>query len=82
MHREILSKRQQELLPFLKEYKKIFYLVGGTAIALHIGHRESLDFDLFRKQNFNNSTLKKEIENWNYPYQIIAERTDQIHFTI
>jgi len=26
-----------------------FCLVGGTAIALHIGHRESLDFDLFTK---------------------------------
>jgi hypothetical protein len=25
-----------------------FVLYGGTAIALHLGHRESLDFDFFR----------------------------------
>lgn len=82
MHSEILNKHQKELLPYLKAYKKRFYLVGDTAIALHIGHRESLYFDLFRKQNFNNSTLKREIEDWNFPYQIIAEPPDQIHFIV
>ena len=45
MHRNILSKEQVELLPSLSQFKKEYYLVGGTAIALHIGHRESIDFD-------------------------------------
>jgi hypothetical protein len=47
MHLEILSKEQVELLPLVSQFKREFYLVGGTAIALHIGHRESIDFELF-----------------------------------
>ena len=46
MHKEILTKEQLELLPTIKFFSKDFGLVGGTAIALHIGHRHSIDFDL------------------------------------
>ena len=45
LHPEILTKEQKELLPLVKKFYKDFGLVGGTAIALHIGHRESIDFD-------------------------------------
>jgi hypothetical protein len=48
MHLNILNKDQQQLLPLLSKFKKEFYMVGGTAIALHIGHRMSIDFDLFK----------------------------------
>ena len=48
MHLNVLNAAQPELLPFLSKFKKEFYLVGGTAIALHIGHRLSIDFDLFK----------------------------------
>lgn len=33
MHLEILSKEQTELLPILSQFKREYYLVGGTAIA-------------------------------------------------
>ena len=46
MHVEILSSSQKKLLPYVAQFKRSFYLVGGTAIALHLGHRESIDFDL------------------------------------
>ncbi len=36
-----------------KEYLKGFYLVGGTALALRIGHRKSIDLDLFSNFNFD-----------------------------
>ena len=42
MQFEILSKKQIELLPFIAQFRRNFYLVGGTAIALHIGHRRSI----------------------------------------
>lgn len=61
MHKEILTKEQIELLPLLKGFSKNFGLVGGTAIALHLGHRRSVDFDLFSLQNFNNISIKKNI---------------------
>jgi len=47
MHNEVLKNQQIELIPLLKLFEKDYYLVGGTAIALHIGHRYSIDFDLF-----------------------------------
>lgn len=46
MHFEILSTAQHDLLPFIKKYSKNYYMVGGTAIALHLSHRRSIDFDL------------------------------------
>lgn len=48
MHKEILNKDQLDLLPLVKLFKSEFYLVGETAIALHLGHRRSIDFDLFK----------------------------------
>ncbi|EKD29699.1 MAG: hypothetical protein ACD_78C00314G0004 [uncultured bacterium (gcode 4)] len=60
MHKEILSETQIKILNLISfASKKWFYLVGGTAIALHIGHRESVDFDLFRYEEFD----PKEIDN-------------------
>jgi len=51
MHKNILNSNQLELLPLVKEFKRTFYLVGGTAIALQIGHRQSIDFDLCLDKN-------------------------------
>jgi len=48
MHKEILDNNQLSLLDLVKSFRREFYLVGGTAIALHIGHRRSIDFDLFK----------------------------------
>ena len=61
MHLEILSKEQLALLPILSSFKKEYYLVGGTAIALHIGHRESLDFDLFKEKNIRKKDLYSKL---------------------
>lgn len=61
MHKEILSKKQADLLPLVKTFSKSFGLVGGTAIAFHIGHRESLDFDLFSLEEFNNGVIRRKI---------------------
>lgn len=47
MHKEILTDAQRELLPLVGKFSEEFGLVGGTAIALHLGHRRSVDFDLF-----------------------------------
>ncbi|MCK5211890.1 nucleotidyl transferase AbiEii/AbiGii toxin family protein [Candidatus Parcubacteria bacterium] len=61
MHKEILTKEQIELLPLVKKFNKDFGLVGGTAIAFHIGHRQSIDFDLFSLKEFENAKIKKKI---------------------
>ena len=61
MHKEILAEAQVKLLPIIKLFSGKFGLAGGTAIALHLGHRESLDFDLFSFDGFNNYSITKEI---------------------
>src|SRR3990167_6327745 len=40
-----------------------FYLSGGTALALHLGHRESEDLDFFSKESFNPQVLQQQLEN-------------------
>lgn len=45
--------QELQALPRLKE----FYLVGGTSLALQLNHRNSVDIDLFTKNEF----LNKEI---------------------
>jgi hypothetical protein len=57
MFLEILDKKRKDI--FAKLYKILgndYYLAGGTALALQIGHRESLDFDVFR---YFSSEIKK-----------------------
>jgi hypothetical protein len=42
----ILPPEQRRLWPELRDIPRGFVLYGGTAIALHLGHRQSVDFDL------------------------------------
>jgi len=55
LYKETISPQTLELLIRLqqKEYLKGFYLVGGTALALQIGHRTSVDIDLFSDFSFD-----------------------------
>jgi|SRR3989338_2994255 len=34
-----------------------FYLAGGTGLAMHLGHRESIDLDFFRQEAFSEDQL-------------------------
>ncbi len=68
MYKEIFSKNQLELLPFIKSLKSEFYLVGGNAIAFHIGHRRSIGFNLFKYNQLNHRNIIKKIITLNYKY--------------
>ena len=62
MYLNILNNDQQQLLPILSKFKKEFYMVGGTAIALHIGHRLSIDFDLFKSGRIKPKAIIKKFQ--------------------
>lgn len=49
MHEKILPDAQRRVLSIAGRFAtdRRFYLAGGTAVALHLGHRESVDFDFF-----------------------------------
>jgi len=51
-HSEILPAEQAELLPKLAHLPRHFVLYGGTALALRLGHRVSVDFDFFSPRPF------------------------------
>jgi len=61
MFYEILDKKRIAILPLLREFKKDFYLAGGTGLALQIGHRDSVDFDFFSFQEINTQKLFDKI---------------------
>ena len=44
------------------EQLKDFILVGGTALALQIGHRKSIDLDFFSENTFNENELSEYLE--------------------
>ncbi len=67
-----------ELLKSLqaKPYLDGFVLVGGTALALHWGHRRSIDLDLFTNKAFDAAMLLEKLQQ-DYALQLMhtAEST-------
>lgn len=49
-HFAILPEAQRKVWPQLAPFKERFVLYGGTALALRIGHRQSVDFDFFTEE--------------------------------
>lgn len=81
MHKEILSEEQGRLLPLIRLFKKDFGLVGGTAIALQIGHRQSVDFDLFTTvEEFDTLAVRKKIRNGNTIDRVVTDASG--HYTV
>ena len=62
MNYEVLDEKRKEVLPVLKSFKTRFYLAGGTALALYLGHRKSIDFDFFTQEIFSEQKLIEELE--------------------
>ena len=82
MHTEIFNSGQVELLPYIKGFRRSFYMVGGTAIALHLGHRRSIDFDLFTFTKLNKSLIKGKLIHIPFKQIPIFEDFDQLHLLI
>ncbi len=58
----ILPKEQKALWPHLAPAKDLgFTLYGGSAIALRLGHRSSVDFDFFTEKTLAKNALYKAI---------------------
>ena len=79
MHLDILNSGQKQLLPLLSKFKKEFYLVGGTAIALHKGHRLSIDFDLFKNGSINPKKITDTFKKNNEQILVTLNRDGQLN---
>src|SRR3989344_5690238 len=82
MHDEVLTKEASGLVSLLARFKD-FYLVGGTALALQIGHRRSVDFDLFSSQPLP-PRLFERVKRLVVPNALILtyRAPDQLHLVI
>jgi hypothetical protein len=65
---EILPKAQLKVWPMLESIPKSFILYGGTAIALQLGHRYSVDFDFFSAKKLNRHKLLETVSFLNQAY--------------
>lgn len=77
MFLEILDRKRQKLLPQLAFSKKHgFYMAGGTALALQMGHQTSLDFAFYTPKKFDNKALLREIEK-RFKTAVLIETAEQ-----
>ena len=81
-HNAILNDKQIELLPLIGEFKREYYLVGGTAIALYLGHRRSIDFDLFKFAPLNRKKNIEKIRQFGYEPLITWNVMDQMNLVV
>lgn len=78
MHLEALELKQKRIFNELNKFSE-FHLVGGTALALQIGHRISVDFDLFSKKDIPYSLLGKIKRVFkDYKIKIIVNHSEQL----
>jgi len=82
MHDEVLNPAQLGLLPLLSQFRREYYLVGGTAIALHIGHRRSVDFDMFKATTINHKKNLDRIVAAGVGYQITRRVEEQMNLIV
>ncbi|MDD5476245.1 MAG: nucleotidyl transferase AbiEii/AbiGii toxin family protein [Syntrophales bacterium] len=83
MFKNILTANQLKLLPLVKEFSREYYLVGGTAIALHLGHRRSIDFDLFTSGGIKKQSIKRTIDRHKCPVSsVLFEDSEQLHLVV
>jgi hypothetical protein len=58
---DILPTEQQRLWPELSQVPEHFVLYGGTAVALRLGGRQSIDFDFFTNQPISADGLGRSL---------------------
>lgn len=82
MYKQILNRDQLDVLPLISQFNREFYLVGGTAIALHIGHRQSIDFDLFKQKKLHRKKIIDKIRTFSKSYTITRNVDEQLNLVI
>jgi predicted nucleotidyltransferase component of viral defense system len=82
MFYEILDKKRLDILPIISGFKKEFYLAGGTALALQLGHRDSIDFDFFKNGDFDTKKLFEELKEAFHDYEIKKVQDEKNTLTI
>ncbi|HDQ16894.1 MAG TPA: hypothetical protein ENN31_02125 [Candidatus Vogelbacteria bacterium] len=80
MYPEVLNDNQKALLPSLSKFRDECYLVGGTAIALYLGHRRSIDFDFAMIGDSNLIDLRRKIKREIEISEVFIDKKEEFTF--
>ena len=78
LHKEAIEASTLELLAQLQavDVLKDFHLAGGTSLAIQMGHRLSIDLDLFTQNDFDVNTLLEYLEdNFQFALNLSSHNT-------
>ena len=78
LYKEAIEPGTLELLVKLQKIDILenFYLAGGTSLAMQIGHRKSIDLDLFTQNNLDvNTTLELLEEDFKFKMSYSSKNT-------
>jgi predicted nucleotidyltransferase component of viral defense system len=80
MFKSAIDERTKRVLEKIKETTvgDNFYLAGGTALAIQLGHRMSIDLDWFCQEGFNGQNIKFELAKIG-KFSISSEEEGTIH---
>lgn len=83
LHWESLPPEQRQLAESLarQTWLEKFYLAGGTALALQLGHRQSIDFDFFTAGSFTARSIIEKLKALG-AFELLGEDADTVHGTI
>lgn len=79
---DILDENRKKILPLFDTSKSDFYLAGGTALALQLGHRDSIDFDFFTDKSFLTSELYEKLEKIFKDHRILKTQDNKNTLTV
>jgi len=80
LHKEVVTEKTWNLLQKVQTSPgfKSFYLVGGTALALQLGHRISNDLDLFCSKEFK-TNITKQLD---FKYRVVSLHNNSIELFV
>lgn len=83
MHKEAIDQRTKRVWNKIAKsgIADRFYLAGGTALAVHFGHRKSIDLDFFSQEDFSTSDLKRQLSKIG-KIVLLGETDGTLHITV
>jgi hypothetical protein len=83
MHKEAIDERTKRVWDKIAKtgIAGRFYLAGGTALAVHFGHRKSIDLDFFSQEDFSTPDLRRQLSQIG-EIVLLGEADGTLHVTI
>ena len=80
LHWSTLEVEQKEILQLIVEQMPLAgsYLAGGTALALILGHRKSIDLNWFSPSSFDSEALTRQLSNMK-PFEVNEASKSTLH---